>query len=134
MIVAEREMLRLAQSELTVSRLEIESDKLMLTKARRQQYGQSSERARHLIEQRACHRGPRGNASGGTSQAILRKHASSAGRIGFRDFTFEACSGFTRVTARRVAQPPKAAFVTRLRSGQSPSQTARQLPDPSTSA
>jgi hypothetical protein len=34
------------------------------------------------------------------------------GRVGIRDFTFEACSGFTRVTARRVAQPPKVAFVT----------------------
>ena len=39
-----------------------------------------------------------------------------AGRVGIRDFTFEACSGFTLVTARPVAQPPKAAFVTRLRS------------------
>jgi hypothetical protein len=28
---------------------------------------------------------------------------------------FEACSGFTHVTARRIAQPPKATFVTRLR-------------------
>src|SRR5262249_37888372 len=36
------------------------------------------------------------------------------------------------ITARPVAQPPKAAFVTRLRSGQLPSQTARQLPDLST--
>jgi transposase len=51
MIVAQREMLRLTQSELTVSRLEIERYKLMLAKARREQYGQSSERARHLIEQ-----------------------------------------------------------------------------------
>ena len=51
MIVAQREMLRFAQSELTVSRLEIERYKLMLAKARREQYGQSSERARHLIEQ-----------------------------------------------------------------------------------
>ena len=50
-------------------------------------------------------------------------------RVGIRDFTFEACSGFTRVTARRVAQPPKAAFVTRLRPGQLPSRTARQLPE-----
>ena len=40
-------------------------------------------------------------------------------RVGIRDFTFEACSGFTHVTARRVAQPPKAAFVTRLRPGSS---------------
>jgi hypothetical protein len=55
-----------------------------------------------------------------------------AGRVGIHDFTFEACSGFTHVTARPVAQPPKAAFVTRLRSGQLPSQTARQLPDLST--
>ena len=37
MIVAQREMLRLAQSELTVSRLEIERYKLMLAKARREQ-------------------------------------------------------------------------------------------------
>ena len=34
-------------------------------------------------------------------------------RVGIRISTFEACSGFTRVTARRIAQPPKAAFVTR---------------------
>src|SRR5262249_60750912 len=27
-------------------------------------------------------------------------------RIGIRIVTFEACSGFTRVTARRIAQPP----------------------------
>jgi hypothetical protein len=53
-------------------------------------------------------------------------------RVGIRDFTFEACSGFTHVTARRVAQPPKAAFVTRLRSDQLPNRTARQLPDLST--
>jgi Transposase C of IS166 homeodomain len=51
MIVAQREMLRLARSELTISRLELERYKLLLAKARREQYGQSSERARHLIEQ-----------------------------------------------------------------------------------
>ena len=45
---------------------------------------------------------------------------------------FEACSDFTRVTASRIAHPPMAAFVTRLRPGVSPSQTARQLPDQST--
>jgi hypothetical protein len=45
---------------------------------------------------------------------------------------FEACSDFTHVAARWIAQPPKAAFVTRLRSSQSPSQTARQLPGQST--
>ena len=36
------------------------------------------------------------------------------GRVGIRIVTFEACSGFTHVTARWIAQPPKAAFVTRL--------------------
>src|SRR4051794_8549828 len=33
---------------------------------------------------------------------------------------YKACSGFTRVTARWIAQPPKAAFVTRLQPGSSP--------------
>ena len=27
-------------------------------------------------------------------------------RVGVHNFTFEACSGFTRITARRIAQPP----------------------------
>src|SRR5215207_1915651 len=39
---------------------------------------------------------------------------------------------FTRVTARWIAQPPKAAFVMRLRPGRLPCQAARQLPDQST--
>src|ERR1017187_9286129 len=42
------------------------------------------------------------------------------------------CSGFTHVTARWIAQPPKAAFVTRLQPCRLPSRTARQLPDQST--
>ncbi len=49
-----------------------------------------------------------------------------------RIVTFEACSGFTRVTAHRIAQPPKATFVTRLQPGRLPDQAARQLPDLST--
>jgi len=53
-------------------------------------------------------------------------------RVGIRTSTFEACSDFTHVTARRIAQPPRAAFVTRLRSSRSPDQTARQLPEQST--
>jgi hypothetical protein len=58
---------------------------------------------------------------------------SQLGRfVGIRIVTFEACSGFTRVTARRIAQPRKAAFVTRLRPTRLPGQTARQLPDQST--
>ena len=33
---------------------------------------------------------------------------SSYGRgVGIRIVTFEACSGFTQVTARRIAQPPR---------------------------
>ena len=40
--------------------------------------------------------------------------------------------GVTHVAAGRIAQPPKAAFVARLRPSRSPSQAARQLPDPST--
>ena len=53
-------------------------------------------------------------------------------RVGIRNFTFEACSDFTRVTAHWLAQPPKAAFVARLRSTRLPGQTACQLPDQST--
>ncbi|MGA8772427.1 MAG: hypothetical protein WB610_18890 [Rhodomicrobium sp.] len=53
-------------------------------------------------------------------------------RIGIRIVTFEACSGFTHVTARWIAQQPKAAFVARLRHRQLPRQAARQLLDLST--
>jgi hypothetical protein len=41
-------------------------------------------------------------------------------RVGIRIVTFEACSGFTRVTARRIAQLPKATFVTRLQPARLP--------------
>jgi len=54
------------------------------------------------------------------------------GRVGIHIMDFEACSGFTRVTARWIARPPEAAFVTRLRPVRLPVQTARQLPDQST--
>jgi hypothetical protein len=62
----------------------------------------------------------------------LVQHSPNGRRVCIRIVTFEACSGFTRVTARRIAQPPKVTFVTRLRPGQLPSQAARQLPDLST--
>ena len=52
--------------------------------------------------------------------------------VGIRIVTFEACSGFTHVTASRIAQPPKAAFVTRLQPCRLPDRAARQLPDQST--
>src|SRR5277367_3139658 len=51
-----------------------------------------------------------------------------SGRVGVHNFPFEACSGFTHVTARRFAPPPKAAFVAGLRHGQLPNRTACQLP------
>src|SRR5207249_4642284 len=50
-------------------------------------------------------------------------------RVGIRTSTFETCSDFTHVTARSIAQPPKATFVTRLQPSRLPSQTARQLPE-----
>ncbi len=53
-------------------------------------------------------------------------------RVGIRIITFEACSDFTHVTARWIAQPPEAAFVTRLRPDRLPDQIARQLPKQST--
>ena len=62
----------------------------------------------------------------------LMQPSPNGRRVGIRIVTFEACSGFTRVTARRIAQPPKATFVTRLRPYQLPGQAARQLPDLST--
>ena len=54
------------------------------------------------------------------------------GRVGIRIMDFEACSDFTRVTARWIARPPEAAFVTRLQPVRLPVQAARQLPDQST--
>src|SRR6516162_6153858 len=51
MILAQREQLTLANSEVTVGRLEIERLKLMLAKARREQFGQSSERGKLLVGQ-----------------------------------------------------------------------------------
>ena len=51
-----------------------------------------------------------------------------SGRIGGHNFPFEACSGFTHVTARRFAPPPKARFVAGLRRGRLPSHAACRLP------
>ena len=62
----------------------------------------------------------------------LTRPSPNGRRVGIRIVTFEACSGFTHVTARRIAQPPKATFVTRLQPCQLPSRAARQLPDQST--
>jgi transposase len=51
MILAQREMLVAAQSEAKVRALEIERLKLLLAKARHESYGQSSERAKLIVEQ-----------------------------------------------------------------------------------
>lgn len=53
--------------------------------------------------------------------------------VGIHDFTFQACSSFTRVTACRVARPPCVAFVTRLRRTRLAGRAACQLPDSPTS-
>jgi hypothetical protein len=55
---------------------------------------------------------------------IASRQASTAGS----DREFDAIFG--RKCPQRAPQPPKAAFVTRLRPGRSPDKAARQLPDP----
>jgi hypothetical protein len=62
----------------------------------------------------------------------LMQPSPNGRRVGIRIVTFEACSGFTHVTAHRIAQPPKATFVTRLQPFRFPGRAARQLPDQST--
>jgi hypothetical protein len=63
----------------------------------------------------------------------LMQPSPNGRRVGIRIVTFEACSGFTHVTARWIAQPPKATFVTRLQPPGCPTeplvsfQTNRQL-------
>ena len=47
------------------------------------------------------------------------------GRVGIHNFTFGACSSFTRVTACKVAARPRRTFVPRLRPGQLPGRAAR---------
>src|SRR3954447_19695168 len=66
------------------------------------------------------------------TMAVVRSKAISADTRLTSDAPYKACSGFTRVTARWIAQPPRAAFVTRLQPSQLPDQTARQLPEQST--
>ena len=44
----------------------------------------------------------------------LMQPSPNGRRVGIRIGTFEGFSGFTHVTARRIAQSPKATFVTRL--------------------
>src|SRR5262249_55761821 len=62
----------------------------------------------------------------------LTRPSPNGRRVGIHIVTFEACPGFTHVTARRIAQLPKATFVTRLQPLRLPARAARQLPDQST--
>lgn len=48
-------------------------------------------------------------------------------RVGVHITAFGACTGFTRVTARRIARPPLVDFVARLRPARLPGLAARQL-------
>ena len=64
---------------------------------------------------------------GGSKQVHLSIASPLWRRVGIRTSTFEACSDFTHVTARSIAQPPKAAFVTGLQPA--PEQAACQLLD-----
>ena len=52
----------------------------------------------------------------------------NSGRVGVHNFHFEACSSFTRVTARRFAPPPMATFIAGLQYCRLPNCTACQLP------
>ncbi len=38
---------------------------------------------------------------------VVQRPSPISGRVGVHDFTFEACSGFTRVTARAIASLPE---------------------------
>jgi hypothetical protein len=51
-------------------------------------------------------------------------------RVGIHDFTFEARSSFTRVTACQIAPPPYVGFISRLRPNQFPGSDARELSNP----
>ena len=44
---------------------------------------------------------------------VLRRPSSNERRLGARIQPFEACSGFTRVAARTLADPPKAGLCPR---------------------
>jgi hypothetical protein len=50
-----------------------------------------------------------GGSSGCSCRLLspLTRPSPSSRRVGVRIVTFEACSGFTHVTARRIAQPPR---------------------------
>src|SRR5271166_6202253 len=62
-----------------------------------------------------------------TSQPVLP--APSLWRVGIRIKTFEACSGFTRIAARTIAQLPKATFAQGRNSNPPADQGTRPPPE-----
>ena len=60
---------------------------------------------------------------------VAQRPSPIFGRVGVRDFTFEACSGFTRVTARAIAAFPRKACVPAASAcaGQVATESNRQL-------
>src|SRR5206468_12514184 len=66
--------------------------------------------------------------------AVFDKLLDWGGHGGGCSYSIHSCrkSSTSHVTARRIAQPPKAAFVTRLQPFRLPGRAARQLPDQST--
>ena len=67
-------------------------------------------------------------SAGCTHHPMVRRCRGSESPV--HDFTFEACSGFTRVTACRIARPPKGGLCHEASAARLPDQAARQLPDP----
>ena len=66
-------------------------------------------------------------AAAGRKPVTMRavpSHDQLADKVSKWGISAKACSGFTRVTARRVAHPPFVGFVSRLRSRRLPDETA----------
>ena len=66
------------------------------------------------------------------TNAPLVQPSPNGRRVGIRIVTFEACSGFTHVTAHRIAQPPQGDLCHEALALRLPGRAARQLRDQST--
>src|SRR6516225_7260613 len=102
MILAQREALMLAQSETQVGRLEIERLKLMLAKLRREQFGQSSERGKLLIEQLELAIEDL-EESRAAEEAKAEAMAPAAAKVEVQDFTSLVRPSRKRLSANPVA-------------------------------
>ena len=106
-------MLTLAKSEVTVGRLKIERLKLMLTKTRREQFGQSSERGRLLVEQlelaiEDLEETQAEQETRAEIENLVCEHSLmySRGSLGFLDYTEEEKVMFKPVRQRLVRTHP----------------------------